>query len=137
MDPAITTMIGTIAGTIIGAIIGAGIVSFSEYVKGNLAHMRELENLRVALYNELIISYEKLEGALLDFSVYIKSKDMAMLKSTNKLKYSDPLTFPIYDDIKLKPIFYELQESALKLTPAYFRLSAVNRAINDFSLYSL
>ncbi|MGB8311953.1 MAG: hypothetical protein WCE81_08840 [Halobacteriota archaeon] len=86
-----------------------------------------------ALYSELFISYQKLEGAFIDFRMYTNASNMDMLRSTDKMEYSGPITFSVYDALKAQPIsFYQLAEAS-KLDAAYFRLNAVNNAVNEFS----
>ena len=125
MDPTVTPLIG--------AVIGAGIALMAGPINAYFTRTREITDLRVALYDELINSYEILEGALLSFNEDIRSKNMDKLRSIKKLKYSDPLTFPTYDDNKSKPIIHQLQEATVKLRPAYFRLNAVKHAVEEFS----
>lgn len=56
-----------------------------------------------------------------------------MLRSADKMEYSGPITFPVYDALKTQPVsFYQLEEAS-KLDAAYFRVNAVNNAVNYFS----
>jgi hypothetical protein len=95
---------------------------------------KELRDARyIAIYSELFISYEKLEGAFMDFLRYITTSNTDMLRSTDKMEYSGPITFPVYDALKTQPVsFYQLEEAS-KLDVAYFRVNAVNNAVNYFS----
>jgi len=90
--------------------------------------------LYTALYSELFISCQKLDGALtIDFYTYLKKPDMDMLQSTDKLRYGEPIKFPVYDFFKTRPILFYQLEGTFELDAAYFRVIAVNDAVNEFS----
>lgn len=125
MDDSILAVIGALAGATIGLLAGP--------VRDYFAHGTEIRNIRKSLYSELLIICQKLDGAFIDFGTYINSKNMDMLKSTDKMEYSGSIPFPVYDALKTQPIFFYQLEEASKFDAAYFRANTVNHAIDQFS----
>ena len=56
-----------------------------------------------------------------------------MLRSTDKMKYGGAIPFPVHDVSKTQPIFFYQLKGAFDIDAAYFRVHAVNNAVNEFS----
>jgi gas vesicle protein len=122
-----------VIGALLGAVVGSAIGIFAGPVRDCFAHRTEIKNVRKAIYNELFISCQKLKATFDDFNRHIDNRDTDWLSSTDKMYYSGPTTFPVYDAFISQPIsLYQLAEASV-LAAAYFNMNAVNNAINDFN----